>query len=235
MRLTIVLLTLQWCPLISGAAFVFHAGNAGRSIDLERMIKLRQEQEALRMARAGGGLFGGAEGYSTRGISTFYFRNKYGERGTKAGSFSSVNFGTRSFRAVVFNQSSSQSYSLKYKNSWVIPSFNRPVRFDNREYFWNLTQARENITSKVFCEYQIGEDDWQLQSTTFLDGEPVESIYFGCSGSSVDCCGMYCCYTIGDYLVLVVLLVHGLILVGVLLFFVMACCAIVRHRLDSTI
>ncbi|EFP11181.1 hypothetical protein CRE_30943 [Caenorhabditis remanei] len=176
MRHLLIISILQWSPLLSGAA-VFIGGRGVNS----------KEQAALRIARAGGGVFGGAAGYDTRGISTFSFRHTYGERGIKVGSSRrSSSFGTEAFLYNVYNT-----------------SFNTPVRFDNREYFWNVTQARKSINWKVFCEYQVGKDDGELQTTAFLDGTLVKSIYFGCAGTSVDCCGMYCCHVMEDYLMLI--------------------------------
>lgn len=128
-----------------------------------------------------------------------------GFNGWKAGSnSSSYSFGTTEFRSTVFSPLYSHPpiFTLSRNNTTIITSFNKPVIYDNREYYWNSVQARDNILSGYFCGYQIGEDDGDLRNATFSDRTPVKFLYFACQDSFVHRCGMYCCHSIGDYLLI---------------------------------
>ncbi|EFP11233.1 hypothetical protein CRE_30942 [Caenorhabditis remanei] len=154
-------------------------------------------------ARAGVGRGGGMGGSGIRGSSSFSGGVRSGAGGWKTGSSSSPNtYGSSAFRQTVFSTQYSQSrapFTSSLTNALIISSLARPITYDNRDYYWSSSHAREKVAPEVFCEYQIGPDDGELQNVTFPNGTSAKSLFFGCTGSMVDCCGMYCCHNVGEY------------------------------------
>ncbi|EGT55564.1 hypothetical protein CAEBREN_23044 [Caenorhabditis brenneri] len=187
-------------------------------------------------ARAGVGRGGGMSGSGVRGSSVYSGGARSGTGGWKTGSSSKPqNYGTSSFRSTVFSPSYSQSHSPVFTSSlthaYIISSLSRPITYDNRDYYWSSSHAREKLAPDqfpTFCEYQIGADDGQLQNVTYANGTSAKSLFFGCPGSMVDCCGMYCCHNVGEYVAISIL---GVIL---LLFVCIALCSSCQEEHRAT-
>ncbi|UMM35490.1 hypothetical protein L5515_008088 [Caenorhabditis briggsae] len=163
----------------------------------------------------GGGLGRGAGigGSGVTGRSVFAGTSRSGLGGWKTGSSSPASsYGSSSFRSAVFASSYSQSYFThsSLTNALIISSLARPITYDNRQYYWSSSHAKEKLPPDQYpalCEYQIGPDDGQLQNVTYANGTSARSLFFGCPGPMVDCCGMYCCHNTGEYVAMGVLCV----------------------------
>uniref|UniRef100_A0A1I7T5V6 CX domain-containing protein n=1 Tax=Caenorhabditis tropicalis TaxID=1561998 RepID=A0A1I7T5V6_9PELO len=164
-------------------------------------------------ARAGVGRGGGIGASGVRGSSSFSGGYRSGSGGWKAGSSSSAHtYGSSSFRSTIFAPSYSQSHSPIFTSSltnyMIISSLSRPILYDNRQYYWSSSHAQEKLSPEQYptlCEYQIGPDDGQLQNVTFANGTSAKSLYFGCPGSMVQCCGLYCCHNIAQYVFMIIM------------------------------
>ncbi|PIC27169.1 hypothetical protein B9Z55_019502 [Caenorhabditis nigoni] len=179
-----------------------------------------------RAAFGRGGGFGrgaGIGGWGVSGKSVFAGTSRSGIGGWKTGSSSPASsYGSSSFRSTIFAPSFPQTYlTHSALTSALIISTVRPIPYDNRLYYWNSSQARERMSPveySILCEYEIGPDDGQLQNVTYENGSHPRSLFFGCRGSMVDCCGMYCCHNTGEYVMM------GLLFVGVIVFVCVALC-----------
>ncbi|CAI2354441.1 unnamed protein product [Caenorhabditis sp. 36 PRJEB53466] len=169
-------------------------------------------------ARAGVGRGGGRA--SIHGSSHYYGGVRSGAMGWKTGSSSpSESYGSNSFRSTLFSREphiSRPIFSSSATHPFMILSIARPIQYDNRYYYWSSAYAQENLSPLEFpilCEYKFGDDDGQLLNVTFQNGTSAQSIYFGCSGEMIECCGMYCCHAIRDYIKLIVLFIILLMLI----------------------